>query len=163
MQPFPYFRVVQIEPEIPQNTGNIGRTCVGTRSELHLVGQLGYEISDKHLKRAGLDYWPHLKWYQHENYEKWLSTLERPDRVWYFSTKATKSYFEVEYEMGDCLVFGRETKGLPPDILQNNPERLIKIPQFGPVRSLNVATAAAIALYEGLRQLQTKNIIPTDR
>lgn len=151
----PNFRIVLVEPEIPQNTGNIGRTCVGTGAELHLIEPFGFEITDKNLKRAGLDYWQFLKWHTYPNFESWLSTVEDPSRVFFFSTKASKSYFDVEYRPGDYLVFGRETKGLSSEILARFPEQLIKIPQYGPVRSLNVATAAAIALYEGLRQTRS--------
>jgi tRNA (cytidine/uridine-2'-O-)-methyltransferase len=150
----PNFRIVQVEPEIPQNTGNIGRTCVGTGSELHLIEPFGFEINDKNLKRAGLDYWQYLKWYKYPHFEAWLETVERKDRLFFFTTKAEKSYFDVEFQAGDYLVFGRETRGLSPEILSRFPEQLVKIPQYGPVRSLNVATAAAIALYEGLRQIR---------
>lgn len=153
----PHFRIVLIEPEIPQNTGNIGRTCVGTQSELHLIEPFGFEISDKNLKRAGLDYWQYLKWYTYPDIEKWKSTVEDWDRVFFFSTKASKSYFEIDYKPGDYLVFGRETKGLPQELHDKYPEKFVQIPQYGPVRSLNVATAAAIALYEGLRQIKSIN------
>jgi tRNA (cytidine/uridine-2'-O-)-methyltransferase len=148
----PNFRIVLVEPEIPQNTGNIGRTCVGTGAELHLIQPFGFEITDKNLKRAGLDYWQYLKWYTYPNFEAWKQTVEDMSRVFFFSTKASKSYFDVQYQPGDYLVFGRETKGLAPEIVEEYSSQLVKIPQHGPVRSLNVATAAAIALYEGLRQ-----------
>lgn len=146
------FRIVLIEPEIPQNTGNIGRTCVATNCELHLVGQMGFEINDKNLKRAGLDYWPHLKWYRHESFEDWMKLVEDPRRVWYFTTKTKRTYFEPKFQRGDWLVFGKETKGLDPDLLLSHPEQTLTIPQLGPVRSLNLATAVAIAAYEGVRQ-----------
>lgn len=152
----PNFKIVLLEPEIPQNTGNIGRTCVGTASELHLIEPFGFEISDKNLKRAGLDYWQYLKWYKYPNFNAWIETVENRERIFFFSTKATKSYFQVDFQQGDYLVFGRETKGLPEEIVLNYANQLIKIPQYGPVRSLNVATAAAIALYEGLRQINPK-------
>ncbi len=142
-----------IEPEIPQNTGNIGRTCVATRSALHLVGQMGFEINDKNLKRAGLDYWTHLQWFQHSNYEEWWEKVENKNRVFFFSTKVKKSYTEEKFQAGDWLVFGRETRGLDPEILKSYPDQCLRIPQPGPVRSLNLATAAAIAVYEGLRQI----------
>lgn len=152
----PNFKIVLVEPEIPQNTGNIGRTCVGTGSELHLIEPFGFEITDKNLKRAGLDYWQHLKWFKYPNFEEWKKTVPDMNRVFFFSTKASKSYYEIKYQPGDYLVFGRETKGLPPEIIEQYKDQLIKIPQYGPVRSLNVATAAAIALYEGLRQVNPK-------
>jgi tRNA (cytidine/uridine-2'-O-)-methyltransferase len=154
-----FFRVALIEPEIPQNTGNIGRTCVGTQSELHLIGPLGFEITDKNLKRAGLDYWPHLFWKQYENYDSWFQNVSNPQRTFFFSTKAGKNYDEVDYQRGDWLIFGKETKGLSESILTQYQDRVVKIPQYGPIRSLNVATAVAIALYEGIRQLRTKNLI----
>src|SRR3954465_15248738 len=97
----PLFKIVLVEPEIPQNTGNIGRTCVATKSELHLIGPLGFEINDKQLKRAGLDYWPHLKWTLHENFEAWWKNVENPERVFYLSTKAKKFYTEVKFQKGD--------------------------------------------------------------
>jgi len=142
-----------IEPEIPQNTGNIGRTCVATNCHLHLVGQLGFEISDKNLKRAGLDYWAHLAWTQHPTFESWWSKVQDPERVFFFSTKAKKSYTKVEFCEGDWLVFGRETRGLDPELLRKHSPRVVRIPQPGPVRSLNLATSVAIAVYEGLRQI----------
>lgn len=148
------FRIVLVEPEIPQNTGNIGRTCVATGSELHLVGKLGFEISDKNLKRAGLDYWQHLTWYHHKTLEDWSSHVADPSRVFYFSAFAKNYYTQVEYKPGDWLVFGKETKGLDPQILQKNAEQALLIPLLGPARGLNLATAVAIAAYEGVRQLK---------
>lgn len=147
-----------IEPEIPQNTGNIGRTCVSTRAELHLVGKLGFVLNDTNLKRAGLDYWQHLTWARHESLEQWQQQIVNPERVFYFSTKATRYHHDVQYQPGDWFVFGKETKGLAPEIINSVPnEQLIKIPQLGPVRSLNLATAVAIALYEGMRQLRVND------
>lgn len=153
----PTFKVVLIEPEIPQNTGNIGRTCVATNCELHLVGKMGFEINDKNLKRAGLDYWVHLTWYRHETFEDWQKLVEDPSRVWYFTTKTERTYFEPAYKPGDWLVFGKETKGLPPDLLAQNASQTVTIPMLGEgSRSLNLATSVAIAAYEGVRQLQWK-------
>jgi tRNA (cytidine/uridine-2'-O-)-methyltransferase len=143
-----------VEPEIPQNTGNIGRTCVATRSELHLIEPLGFKITDSQLKRAGLDYWPHLKWYQHANFADWWKLVEDPARVFYLSTKAQKYYTEMTFQKGDWLVFGKETKGLDPQLIQQNKERALKIPLLGPARSLNLATSVAIVAYEGVRQIQ---------
>lgn len=148
------FNVVLIEPEIPQNTGNIGRTCVGTRSDLHIVGKMGFEISDKNLKRAGLDYWQHLTWTHHPDIETWKEKVSNSTRVFYFTTKATRSFYDVKFQQGDWLVFGKETKGLDEDILRQNPEQMVTIPILGPIRSLNVATAVTVVLYEALRQLQ---------
>ncbi|MBX2987840.1 MAG: tRNA (cytidine(34)-2'-O)-methyltransferase [Bdellovibrionaceae bacterium] len=147
------FRIVLIEPEIPQNTGNIGRTCVSARCELHLVGRLGFEISDRTLKRAGLDYWQHLTWFHHATLEEWQEKIEDPKRVFYFSTKAKRLYTEARYQPGDWLVFGKETKGLDPELVRRNADQAVKIPLLGPARSLNLSTSVAIATYEGIRQL----------
>jgi len=149
----PFFNVVLFEPEIPNNTGNIGRICVGANCRLHLVGKLGFEITDRELKRAGLDYWPHLKWQHHINFEEFLKTVPNKDRIFYFSTKAKNSLFDVHLEQGDWLIFGPETKGLPAELLLQNVARSLQIPQFGPVRSLNLANAVSIAVYEGIRQV----------
>lgn len=153
------FHVALIEPEIPQNTGNIGRTCVGTRADLHLVGQLGFRITDKNLKRAGLDYWQHLHWTHHSDFSGWQSQVPDPQRVFYFSTKATKSYFEAEFQVGDWFVFGKETKGLDEDLLRRNWDRVLQIPILGPIRSLNVATAVTVVLYEAIRQVKKQGQI----
>lgn len=150
------FRIVLVEPEIPQNTGNIGRTCVGTKCELHLIGPMSFEINDSQLKRAGLDYWQHLKWFYYPSYQDWEKTVEDPSRVFYFTTKVIKTYYDIQYKSGDWLVFGKETKGLPPELLQRSPSQTITIPQTGPVRSLNLATSVAIAVYEGYRQIHHK-------
>jgi tRNA (cytidine/uridine-2'-O-)-methyltransferase len=148
------FNVVLVEPEIPQNTGNVGRTCVALNTKLHLVAPLGFKITDRNLKRAGLDYWQHLWWTQHTNFESWENQVPDPSRVFYFSTKAKKSLYDAQFKIGDWLVFGRETKGLPPELLRRNEGQTLQIPQLGPVRSLNMATAVAIALYEAFRQNQ---------
>jgi tRNA (cytidine/uridine-2'-O-)-methyltransferase len=148
------FNVALIEPEIPQNTGNIGRTCVGLMSSLHLVGKKGFEITDKNLKRAGLDYWPYLTWEQHADFSSWQKKIPDPKRVFYFTTKTTQTYWDPQFQPGDWFVFGKETKGLPEDLLRQNPEQCLTIPQIGPIRSLNVATAVAIVLYEAYRQLR---------
>lgn len=160
--PDPLFHVALIEPEIPQNTGNIGRTCVGTRSDLHLVGELGFKITDKNLKRAGLDYWQHLSWAHHPKVEDWRGLVKDPGRMFCFSAKAERSYFDVEFRAGDWLVFGRETQGLPDDILHQNPDQNLLIPILGPVRGYNVATSVAVVLFEGLRQLRERGELPPD-
>ncbi len=149
----PNFKIVLVEPEIPQNTGNIGRTCVATNCELHLVGELGFEITDAQLKRAGLDYWPHLRWFQHKSYEDWWAHVENPDRVFFTSAFAQKKYTDVNYQKGDWLVFGKETKGLDPAILHKHQDRSLLIPLLGPARGLNLATAVAVVAYEGVRQI----------
>ncbi len=148
------FKIVLVEPEIPQNTGNIGRTCVGTNCELHIVGPMSFEINDTQLKRAGLDYWQHLKYFYYSSYEEWFKTVENTERVFYFTTKTKKTYYEIPYQKGDWFVFGKETKGLPPEIIQKYFDQAVTIPQTGPVRSLNLATAVAIGIYEGFRQIE---------
>jgi tRNA (cytidine/uridine-2'-O-)-methyltransferase len=155
----PLFHITLVEPEIPQNTGNIGRTCVGTRADLHLVGKLGFKITDRNLIRAGLDYWQHLKWKHHPEFSDWQQQIPDPKRVFYFSTKGKKTYFEAQFQPGDWLVFGKETKGLDEDLLRRNPDQVLKIPILGPIRSLNVATAVTVVLYEGLRQLKAQGKI----
>jgi len=147
------FNVVLIEPEIGANTGNIGRTCVGLESKLHLVGKLGFSITDKQLRRAGLDYWPHLDFVHHESWDDWWKLVEDPSRVFFFSTKASQPMFETQFRKGDWLVFGRETRGLDPEVLEKFPAQARRIPMTGPIRSLNIATAVAVVLFEGFRQL----------
>ncbi len=149
----PLFRIVLIEPEIPQNTGNIGRTCVGSQCELHLVRPMSFEIDDTKLKRAGLDYWPHLSWQIHESYEGWLKQVPDQSRIFYIENKVTQNIYQADFQKGDWLVFGKETKGLNPDLIQENYQRTFMIPQTGPVRSLNLATAVAITIYEGFRKV----------
>ena len=146
------FHIVLIEPEIPPNTGNIARLCGATGTVLHLVGKLGFSIDDKHLKRAGLDYWEAV------DVRRWASLEELQDfyaegRFWYTSKKAAKSYVQANFQPGDFLVFGKETFGLSEDLLQDNAEQSIRIPIHNPVvRSLNLSTSAGIVLYEALRQ-----------
>ncbi|MES3037038.1 MAG: tRNA (cytidine(34)-2'-O)-methyltransferase [Bdellovibrionota bacterium] len=149
----PLFKIVLVEPEIPQNTGNIGRTCVATGCELHLIGPMAFEITDKNLKRAGLDYWPNLRWSYYHSVQEWENQVSDKSRVFYFTTKTDRPYFNVSFKQGDWLVFGKETKGLDPAILEKAKNQTLTIPQPGPVRSLNLATAVAIAAYEGLRQI----------
>lgn len=146
------FHIVLIEPEIPSNTGSIGRSCVGLKSELHLVGKLGFEINDKQLKRAGLDYWQHLKWFHHKSVDEWLKVVHDPARLVFFSTKAKKSYFDHKFQVGDWLVFGRETKGLSDEIRERFKDQLVNMPMMGPIRSLNLSNAVTAAMYEGYRQ-----------
>ena len=153
------FHVVLIEPEIPQNTGNIGRTCVGLNSALHLVGPLGFEITHSRLKRAGLDYWPHLNWQLYPNRNAWEQSFQPKGRKYYFSAKAKKLYYDVSYEPGDVLVFGKETAGLPDDMLQAHSEDTVLIPMIGKVRGYNLATAVAIGLFEAYRQVREKGIL----
>ena len=143
------FTVVLIEPEIPSNTGNIARTCVATGSFLELVEPLGFSISDKALKRAGLDYWPYLKIQTYKSWEEWIKK-QNPDKLWMFSVRGKQSLYEVDFLPGDKLVFGKETQGLPKKLLNNH--KSLRIPFVGPVRSLNLSNSATLALYEALRQ-----------
>ncbi len=144
--------VVLVEPEIPPNTGNIARTCVLTGTILHLVGDLGFSLADRYLRRAGLDYWPYLTLYSYRDFES-LYHIYQNCNFYFFTTKAQKSYTEIAYTTGDFLVFGKETAGLPPELLARWPERCLRIPMAaGLPRSLNLANAAAVVLYEALRQ-----------
>ena len=146
------FNIVLIEPEIPPNTGNIARLCAATGTTLHLVGKLGFSLDDKHLKRAGLDYWPSVNLKRWNNLEE-LQTGYPGGRFWYTSKKADKNYTKVEFQPGDFIVFGKETLGLPEELLAMHPDAAIRIPvNSDAVRSLNLSTAAGIILYEALRQ-----------
>lgn len=147
--------VVLVEPEIPQNTGNIGRLCVLTECELHLVGQLGFSISDSHLRRAGLDYWELLNVKQHVSLAQLWKQVPKA-RFYYVSTKADRLYTEVSYDQEDYLVFGSETQGLPTKLINDRRDSAIKIPMWGrKPRSHNLGNAVAIILYEALRQIKT--------
>lgn len=146
------FHIVLIEPEIPPNTGTIARLCGATGTVLHLVGKLGFSIDDKHLKRAGLDYWDAVDVRQWSDLEA-LQAAFPEGRFWYTSKKAKKTHVQADFQPGDFLVFGKETRGLPEELLQCNVEQSIRIPIRSPiVRSLNLATSAGIVLYEALRQ-----------
>lgn len=146
--------MVLVQPEIPQNTGNIGRTCVGLQSTLHLVGPLGFEITDAKLKRAGLDYWPLLEWKQYSNWDDWWKGVPDKSRVFFLSKKSSKPIYDIAFQEDDWLVFGCETKGLSEDIIDTHSSQTFQIPMPGPIRSLNLATAVAVVLYEGLRQFK---------
>ena len=151
--PYTNFNVVLVEPEIPQNTGNIGRICAGSYSHLHLVEPLGFDLSDKQVKRAGLDYWPGLQWSRHTSLEAWRVTVKDYRRVFFFSTKGVKPYYETRFQKGDVFVFGKETQGLPENLLEEYKEQVLTIPFPGKIRSFNLANAVAMTLGEGLRQL----------
>src|SRR4051794_37066292 len=141
------------EPEIPPNTGNIARLCAATGARLHLVGRLGFHLDDRRLKRAGLDYWDRVDCSAHAGWEEFLATVGAP-RVVCLSSRAVRAYTQIAYEGGDCLLFGNESKGLPGSILERYSETAVTIPMPAEhVRSLNLATAVGIVLYEALRQL----------
>lgn len=143
--------VVLVEPEIPQNTGNISRTCACTGVALHLVRPFGFELSDRTLKRAGLDYWDKLTVFYYDSLDDFLQK-HQGDKLYYCSTKGRKNYCDVKFEDGCYLLFGKETKGLPESLIYSDFENAIRIPMKGEVRSLNLSNAVAIVVYEALRQ-----------
>ena len=139
------------EPEIPANTGNIGRTCVATGTALHLIKPLGFDISDKAVRRAGMDYWKDLELYVYENFDDFVS--KNPGaRIYMATTKAKKAYTQVGYSENDFIMFGKESAGIPEEILVKYEETAVRIPMIGEIRSLNLSNSAAIVLYEALRQ-----------
>ena len=145
--------IVLHEPEIPQNTGNIARTCAATGASLHIIKPMGFTIDDKKLKRAGLDYWDKLDITYYENYEDFL--LRNPqakDHIFFFTTKAPKAYTDVAYPDESYIMFGKETRGLPEDLLYENKDACVRIPMRDTLRSLNLSNSVAIAVYEILRQ-----------
>ncbi|HSU24897.1 MAG TPA: tRNA (cytidine(34)-2'-O)-methyltransferase [Pyrinomonadaceae bacterium] len=145
--------VVLVEPEIPPHTGNVARLCAATFTSLHIVGVTGFRMDDRTLKRAGLDYWEHVELHRHIDLERLYESLPG-SRFLYLTTKSVRSYVDWEYLNGDCLVFGRETRGLPETVLQANPDRCLTVPMPNKnVRSLNLANTVGIVLYEALRQL----------
>jgi tRNA (cytidine/uridine-2'-O-)-methyltransferase len=144
--------VALVEPEIPPNTGNIARLCAATRTPLHIIGATGFRLDDRAVRRAGLDYWPEVELHRHRDLEA-LYESQPNARYIYLTTKAELSYAEWRFEANDCIVFGRETRGLPEDLLRDNWERCLTIPMLNPnVRSLNLASSVAIVLYEALKQ-----------
>jgi len=149
------FHVVLVEPEIPPNTGNIGRLCLGTDATLHLVRPLGFRIDDQTLRRAGLDYWKEVRVVMWDSFAE-LQAAHAQARFWFLTTKGERAYYDAALQPGDFLVFGRETKGLPEPLLEANRESLLTIPMTAKTRSLNLATAVAIVLFEGMRQVAVR-------
>lgn len=147
--------IVLVEPEIPNNTGNIGRLCVGTESRLHLIHPLGFLIDDKNLKRSGLDYWMHLDVTEYQNIEEWMAVIQDRSRVFLMSSHAEKSYLEIDFQDGDWLVFGKESVGLGKDVLQLFDHHL-KIPMSNLIRSFNIANSVAFVVGEAKRQIGLK-------
>jgi tRNA (cytidine/uridine-2'-O-)-methyltransferase len=146
------FRIVLVEPEIPQNTGNIARLCAATNTQLHIVGVTGFRLDDRAVKRAGLDYWDEVSLIRHRDLGELYESLPGA-RFLYFSTRGARPLWEFKFDPDDCLMFGPETRGLPESLLRENWERCLTIPMFNAkVRSLNLANSVAIALYEALRQ-----------
>mgnify|MGYP000958541191 CR=1 FL=1 len=161
--PAPLFHVVLVEPEIPNNTGNIGRTCVATACALHLVHPLGFEVSEKACRRAGLDYWPRLDVTHHESWKHY--EVARPPRkpgAWFLTTKAPRTLYDAPFQRGDTLVFGKETRGLDESILAAHPDQLLALPMVPQERSLNLATAVCAVVYEGVRQLVANQAVRLD-
>lgn len=143
--------IVLVEPEIPQNTGNISRTCAATNCSLHMVKPFGFELTDKHLKRAGLDYWQYLSVHYYENLAEFFEK-NKGGNFYFMSTKGDKVYSEVSFKDGDFLIFGKESHGLPEPLLKDNYDRTLRIPMYGTLRSLNLSNSVALTLYEALRQ-----------
>lgn len=142
--------IVLVEPQIPQNTGNIARTCAVTGARLHLIGPMGFTVDDKKLKRAGLDYWHQLDITTYDGLEDFFARNQGP--FYYFTTKGKKTYSEIAYPDGCYLVFGREDKGLPEELLKDNPQTAVRVPMRPALRSLNLSNTVAIGIYEALRQ-----------
>jgi tRNA (cytidine/uridine-2'-O-)-methyltransferase len=149
----PRLAIVLIQPEIPGNTGAVGRTCVALDLELILIHPLGFEISDKRVKRSGLDYWPHVRLTEYASWDAFLAAREpRPDQIFLFEEFGARSFYEPDYPEDALLVFGQETKGIPPAILARYPDRLFKLPmRSGVIRSLNLANTVSAAAYQALR------------
>lgn len=149
--------IVLHQPEIPANTGNIGRTCVATGSRLHLIEPLGFRLNEKEIKRAGMDYWEHLDVRRYVNYEAFLEE-NKGAKIWYATTKAKQTYSEVCFGENDYIMFGKESAGIPEEILVDNEECCIRIPMLEEIRSLNLSNSVAIVLYEALRQNHFSNM-----
>lgn len=150
--------IVLIEPQIPPNTGNIARLCAAVEATLHLVGPLGFRLSDRYLRRAGLDYWEYLRLKRHSSLDEFLEDIPR-DQLHFFSKRARNNYLDASFAPGDYLVFGSETAGLPGRLFEEYPERFLRIPVFHPrVRSLNLSSSVAIATYEALRQVGSLSV-----
>lgn len=159
------FNIVLVEPEIPQNAGNVARTCAVTGSVLHLVRPLGFEVTDKQLKRAGLDYWHFLDIRYYDGIEEVMDKFYNGGNFWFFSTKAKRIHSDVSYKDGDFLVFGKETKGLPEPLLKKYYDRCVRLPMMDETRSLNLSNSVCVGVYEALRQngymgLKTEGEIP---
>ena len=143
--------IILHQPEIPANTGNIGRTCVATGTSLHLIEPLGFRLDEKSIKRAGMDYWENLDVTRYINYEEFLE-MHPGAKIWFATTKAKRAYTEAVFDMDDYIMFGKESAGIPEEILTQHKENCIRIPMQGSIRSLNLSNSVAIVLYEALRQ-----------
>lgn len=149
------YRIVLFQPEIPANTGNIGRLCLGANAELHLIKPMRFFINDKYLKRAGLDYWEHVKLFIHDSLDDMLKAYPE-NRVFYCTTKSNNSYTDHSYQRGDIFVFGPESRGLPEDLIYSHPQNCITIPMHSEIRSINLSNSVSIILYEAVRQINFK-------
>ncbi|MCA9039991.1 MAG: tRNA (cytidine(34)-2'-O)-methyltransferase [Planctomycetaceae bacterium] len=147
----PLLNVVLHEPEIPQNTGNIGRTCVAVGAKLWLIRPLGFKLDEKHLRRAGMDYWQHLDWQVVDSWAEAVAQIQ-PTNIWYLTKTAEKLVWEANFAPGDILLFGSESRGLPPSILNEHPAHKLKLPMSDLVRSLNLASTVNTVVYEAVRQ-----------
>lgn len=158
------FHVVLYQPEIPHNTGAVGRTCVALGAKLWLVRPFGFQIEDRHLKRCGLDYWPHLDWEAVDDWSMLERRLGTPDRrcYWFLSKKATKTYAEVEYRKEHVFVFGNESLGLPSTLLEQYPDHCLRVPIHPDARSLNLSVCVGITLFEARRQCESTDVKTTD-
>ena len=145
--------IVLIEPEIPQNTGNIGRTCVGLSAPLHIVGKTGFSLTQKEIKRSGLDYWDKLQLHQHKSWDDFVKTTAPSSTLLFLSTKGAKTIWESSYQAPLYLIFGSESRGLPPSFYERYRSHLVKIPMSSDIRSLNLATSVGVAAYEAARKL----------
>lgn len=151
------FHIVLLEPEIPANTGNIGRTCVAAGARLHLIGPMGFEINEKQVRRAGLDYWEKLDYRTYDSFSDFLA--KNPDAVLYMATtKARRSYSDAAFQDGSYIMFGKESAGIPEEILLDYEDTAIRIPMYGDIRSLNLGNSVAIVLYEAMRQTGFKGL-----
>jgi tRNA (cytidine/uridine-2'-O-)-methyltransferase len=152
--------IVLLEPEIPPNTGNVARLCAATKSVLHLIEPFGFKLDDSQLKRAGMDYWQHVQWHRWPNWKTFEAKLPANARLWFIESGGPKIYSQANFSADDCLVFGRETAGLPKALLEMNREHWLRIPMFNPQsRSLNLSNCVALVLFEALRQQEFKNEI----
>ena len=151
-------KIALIHPQIAPNTGNVGRLCVATASELHLVRPLGFVLSDRNLKRSGMDYWPRLKLTLHDDQDAFFHSLGN-SRPWLFTSKSSRNLWEANFQAGDSLIFGSETHGLSDDLLQRFSQQTVRIPQIDGERCLNLSTAVGIGLYEALRQVARTPLI----
>jgi tRNA (cytidine/uridine-2'-O-)-methyltransferase len=145
--------IVLLEPEIPPNTGNVARLCAATKSVLHLIEPFGFKLDDAQLKRAGMDYWRHVEWHRWKNWQSFAEKLPADARLWFVESGGGKIYSEVKFSPDDFLIFGRETAGLPRQLLENHKENCLRIPMFNAQsRSLNLSNCVALVLFEALRQ-----------